>query len=107
MRRGLPRDRPPARGGGMSATTRAQRLCDSLLAACVECVFSLPGTQNLPLFEALRTSRLRTVVATHELSASMMANGYYRGSGKLAALATIPGPGFTWAMTGIAEASLD
>ncbi len=91
----------------MSATTGAQRICDALLAAGVDCVFGLPGTQNVPLFEALRTSRLRTVVATHELSASMMANGYYRGSGKLAALATIPGPGFTWAMTGIAEASLD
>ncbi|MET0230097.1 MAG: thiamine pyrophosphate-binding protein, partial [Rhodanobacteraceae bacterium] len=91
----------------MSATTGAQRICDALLAAGVECVFGLPGTQNVPLFEALRTSRLRTVVATHELSASMMANGYYRGSGKLAALATIPGPGFTWALTGIAEASLD
>ena len=91
----------------MSAATGAQHICDALLAAGVECVFGLPGTQNVPLFEALRTSRLRTVVATHELSASMMANGYYRGSGKLAALATIPGPGFTWAMTGIAEASLD
>jgi acetolactate synthase I/II/III large subunit len=91
----------------MSATPGSQRICDALLAAGVECVFGLPGTQNVPLFEALRTSRLRTVVATHELSAAMMANGYYRGSGKLAALATIPGPGFTWAMTGIAEASLD
>jgi len=59
----------------MNATTGAQRLCDALLAAGVECVFGLPGTQNVPLFEALRTSRLRTVVATHELSASMMANG--------------------------------
>jgi acetolactate synthase-1/2/3 large subunit len=91
----------------VTAATGAERICDALLAAGVECVFGLPGTQNVPLFEALRTSRLRTVVATHELSASMMANGYYRGSGKLAALATIPGPGFTWAMTGIAEASLD
>ncbi len=91
----------------MSANTGAQAICDALLGAGVECVFGLPGTQNVALFEALRTSRLRTVVATHELSASMMANGYYRSSGRLAALATIPGPGFTWALTGITEATLD
>ncbi|HEY6985686.1 MAG TPA: thiamine pyrophosphate-binding protein [Rhodanobacteraceae bacterium] len=91
----------------MSASNGAQAICDALLSAGVECVFGLPGTQNVSLFEALRTSRLRTVVATHELSASMMANGYYRASGRLAALVTIPGPGFTWALTGITEATLD
>jgi len=37
----------------------------------------------------------------------MMANGYYRASGRIAALVTIPGPGFTWALTGITEATLD
>jgi Thiamine pyrophosphate enzyme, N-terminal TPP binding domain len=29
-------------------------------------VFGLPGTQTVPLFEALRRSRLATVVPTHE-----------------------------------------
>jgi acetolactate synthase I/II/III large subunit len=82
-------------------------ICDALLANGVDTVFGLPGTQNVALFEALRTSSLRTVVATHELSAAMMANGYYRASGRVAALVTIPGPGFTWALDGIAEAALD
>jgi acetolactate synthase-1/2/3 large subunit len=36
-----------------------------------------------------------------------MANGYYRASGRLAALVTIPGPGFTFALTGLAEALHD
>ena len=49
----------------------AELICEALLSAGVECVFGLPGTQNVPLFEALRTSPLRTIVATHELSASM------------------------------------
>lgn len=88
-------------------TTGAQAICEALVEAGVECVFGLPGTQNVSLFEALRTSRLRTVVATSELSAAMMANGYYRASGRTAALVTIPGPGFAWALTGIAEAFLD
>jgi acetolactate synthase-1/2/3 large subunit len=70
-------------------------------------VFGLPGTQNVDLFEALRRSRLRTVLATHELAASFMANGYARASGDVGVLFTIPGPGFTWALTGLAEARLD
>ncbi|HKD17607.1 MAG TPA: thiamine pyrophosphate-binding protein, partial [Thermoanaerobaculia bacterium] len=57
--------------------------------------------------EALRTSRLRTVVATHELASSFMANGYARASGRPGVLTTIPGPGFTYALTGLAEALLD
>src|SRR5262245_48569630 len=36
-----------------------------------------------------------------------MANGYYRASGRLAPLVTIPGPGFTWALTALAEALQD
>lgn len=93
----------------MTAPMRAgaDLICDGLKNAGVSCVFGLPGTQNVALFEALRASGLRTVVATNELSAAMMANGYYRASGRLAALATIPGPGFTWALTGLAEAALD
>lgn len=90
---------PPALG--------ATVICDSLQSAGIDCVFGLPGSQTVPLYEALRTSSLRTIVATHELSAAMMANGYYRSSGRMAALVTIPGPGFTWALTGLAEASLD
>lgn len=90
-----------------SVVTGAQAICDALADAGIEHVFGLPGTQNVPLFEALRTSRLRVVVATSELSAAMMANGYFRSSGRLAALVTIPGPGFAWAFTGLAEASLD
>lgn len=85
----------------------AKLVCDALLGVGVECVFGLPGTQNVGLYEALRTSSLRTVVATSELSAAMMANGYYRASGRVAALATIPGPGFMWTLPGLAEASLD
>ena len=43
----------------------------------------------------------------HELAASFMANGYYRASGRVAPLVTIPGPGFTYALTGLAEALHD
>lgn len=85
----------------------ADRICAALEALGVDTVFGLPGTQNVPLYEALRTSRLRTILATHELGAAFMAAGYYRASGRVAALFTIPGPGFTYALTGLAEARHD
>lgn len=73
----------------------------------VQHVFGLPGTQNVPLFEALRRSRVRTVVPTHELAASFMAGAYSRAGGRVGVLVTIPGPGFAYALTGLAEARLD
>lgn len=87
--------------------TGAQLLCDALEAAGVTHAFGLPGTQDLPVHEALRRSRLRFATTTHELAASFMANGYYRASGRLAPIFAIPGPGFTHALTGLAEARLD
>ncbi len=82
-------------------------LCRTLEALGARHVFGLPGSQNVPLFEALRRSNLRTVVPTHELAASFMAAGYSRASGRVGVLATIPGPGFTYTLTGLAEARLD
>ena len=82
-------------------------LCNALREVGIDVVFGVPGTQNVALFEGFRRHRLRTVLATHELAASFMANGYYRATGRPAVLATIPGPGFTYALTGLAEARLD
>lgn len=93
--------RPPRRPCG------ADLLTATLERLGADHVFGLPGTQNLRLFEALRRSRLRTVVASHELAASFMAIGYARASGRPGILVTIPGPGFTYALTGLAEAWLD
>jgi acetolactate synthase-1/2/3 large subunit len=80
---------------------------ETLAGLGADCVFGLPGSQNVELFEALRRSRLRTVVATHELAASFMAAGHAMASGRPGVLLTIPGPGFTHALTGLAEAFLD
>ena len=81
----------------------AERVVRALEGVGIETAFGLPGSQNLALFEALRTSRIRTVVPTHELAASFMANGYARASGRPGVLVTIPGPGFTYALTTAAQ----
>lgn len=87
--------------------TGNQALCSALERLGVKHVFGVPGTQNVDLFEALRLSSLRTILATHELAAGFMANGYYRASGKVGVLITIPGPGFAYTVAAIAEASQD
>ncbi|MFW6193456.1 MAG: thiamine pyrophosphate-binding protein [Gemmatimonadota bacterium] len=73
----------------------------------VEHAFGVPGTQNVQLLEHLRRSPLRFVSAASELGAAFMANGYFRASGRPGLLVTIGGPGFTLALTGIAEARHD
>ena len=83
-------------------STGAAAICSVLEQLGVEHVFGLPGTQNIDLYEALRRSRLRTVGASSELAAAFMANGYARASGEPAVLTSIPGPGFTYALSGLA-----
>jgi acetolactate synthase I/II/III large subunit len=85
----------------------ASRIVKALELEGVRCVFGLPGTQTIELFEMLRQRSMRTVVATNELSACFMAGGWARVSGEPGILITISGPGFTWALTGVAEARLD
>ena len=88
-------------------TNGAELLCNCLESLGVEHVFGVPGTQSVLLYDALQRSKIRSVLATHELGASFMANGYHRASGRVAPLITIPGPGFTYALTGLAEALHD
>jgi acetolactate synthase I/II/III large subunit len=85
----------------------ADLICDTLKHLGVRTVFGMAGSQNLALFESLRTSGLRTIASTSELAASFAANGFYRASGNVGVLATIPGPGFIFSLSGITEARLD
>lgn len=87
--------------------TAGEQLWATLRALGADCVFGLPGSQTIEAFQALKRSGLRTIVPTHEMAAAFMANGYARATGRPGVVATIPGPGFTYALTGLAEAWLD
>jgi thiamine pyrophosphate-dependent acetolactate synthase large subunit-like protein len=89
------------------STTGGTLLCATLADLGIDTLFGLPGTQTVGLYDEFRASPLRTIVSTHELAATFMAIGYYRSSGRVAAVSTIPGPGFTYALTGLAEARFD
>ncbi|HEY1952498.1 MAG TPA: thiamine pyrophosphate-binding protein [Gemmatimonadaceae bacterium] len=91
----------------MREQSGAERIIEVLTGAGVKYVFGLPGTQTLALFEALRKSPLQTILTTSELTAGFMAGGLARVTGKPGVIVTIPGPGFMWALPGVAEALLD
>ena len=70
--------------------------------------FGIPGTHNIELYDSLaRSMSVRPVLVTDEQSASFMADGVARASGRLAAVNLVPGAGLTHALSGIAEAYLD
>lgn len=94
-------------GGDGRRLEAADALCEVLRRLGTSHVFGLPGTQNMAFTEAVRRSALDWVVPSNELAASFAANGYGRSSGRPAVVNTIPGPGFTWSLTGLAEARLD
>jgi acetolactate synthase-1/2/3 large subunit len=85
----------------------AEVICDALHDAGATVVFGMAGSQNVDLIDALGASPLRTVANTNEMAAAFAAVGFYRSSGKVGVLTTIPGPGFTFAATGLAEATAD
>ena len=70
--------------------------------------FGIPGTHNIELYDSLaRSKSVRAVLVTDEQSASFIADGVARASGRLAAVNVVPGAGLTHALSGIAEAYLD
>jgi acetolactate synthase I/II/III large subunit len=70
-------------------------------------IWGIPGSKTLSVYNAIKNRGINSVLVTNELSASFMADGFYRASGKPGVCITIPGPGLTNMLTGIAEAYLD
>ncbi len=85
----------------------ARALVDTLLAEGTHCVFGIPGAQENELWDEMKVRGLPYLLCTHEFSASCMADGYARSTGKPGVLCIVPGPGVTNALTGIGEALLD
>lgn len=87
--------------------TGAEALVETLIAEGTDCVFGIPGAQENEIWDTLKTKRLPYLLTTHEFSASTMADGAARATGKPGVLCIVPGPGLTNALTGIGEALLD
>lgn len=76
--------------------TTGEAAVASLIANGIDHIFCLPGVQNDYLFDALHSAqdRIRAVHTRHEQGAAYMALGAAMASGKPAAYAVVPGPGF-------------
>ena len=67
----------------------------------------IPGGANLPMYDALRASGIRHVLARHEQGAGFIAQGMARATGRTAVCFGTSGPGATNLLTAIADAKMD
>lgn len=94
---------------GSGAATAADLLLYCLQARGVRAFFGMPGTQNIAIYDAFHrlSAPLPHYLARHEQGAAMMANGFARASGQVAAALTVPGPGAANASAGLLDALTD
>jgi len=89
----------------MKRMTGGRAVAAALKVEGIEHVFGIVGTHDCPLFDGIRDEpSIRAVTVRHEQGASLMAAGYARASGKVAACFVVPGPGLTNALTGMGMA---
>lgn len=89
------------------AATGAQLVIQSLENHGVDTVFGIPGVHTLALYDALKDSSIRHVLARHEQGVGFMADGYARATGKPGVAVVITGPGVTNIATAVGEAYTD
>ena len=73
----------------------------------VKCIFGIPGSHILPVYDGLYDSSIQSVLVKHEQAAAFMAGGHARATGEVGACITTAGPGATNLVTGIASAYTD
>lgn len=85
-------------------------LIECLKAQGVRCIFGMPGTQNVQIYDSLLRCGAGVIehyLVRHEYSATHMADGFSRATGEIGVALTVPGPGASNASTGILEAFTD
>src|ERR1051325_6527453 len=81
--------------------TAARALVEGLRREGIDHIFGIPGTQNLPLIDALAsTPEIRFILTRHEQGAAFMAYGFARASGQPSVVTATEGPGVTNLATG-------
>jgi len=89
----------------MQRMTGGQAVAAALKVEGIDHVFGIVGTHDCPLFDGVvNDPAIRVVTVRHEQGAALMAGGYARASGRIAACFVVPGPGLTNALTGIGMA---
>ncbi|MGN7251959.1 thiamine pyrophosphate-binding protein [Arthrobacter sp. SAFR-014] len=87
----------------MTSLTVSGRVAQ-VLSSYLSDVFGVMGNGNVYFLDAAEKEGLRFTAVRHEGAAIAAADAYYRASGRLAAGTTTYGPGYTNALTALAEA---
>src|SRR5580658_1184974 len=83
----------------------ASHVISALVEAGVDTFFGIPGGRVCAVFDAiLQTPGARLVESRHESAAASEAAGFYRATGRVAAVVATAGPGATNLVTGVASA---
>jgi acetolactate synthase-1/2/3 large subunit len=83
----------------------ASHVISALVEAGVDTFFGIPGGPVCAVFDAiLQTPGARLVESRHESAAAFEAAGFYRATGRVAAVVATAGPGATNLVTGVASA---
>ena len=85
----------------------ARLIVECLVHEGVECVFGLPGEENLHMIDAIADSPIRFITTRDERGAAFMADTYGALTGKPGVCLATLGPGAINLMLGIANAQLD
>lgn len=73
----------------------------------VEYVFGIPGGANMPFYDALRDSDIKSILMRHEQQAAHAAEGYGRVKRRPGICSGTSGPGATNLITGLVDAYMD
>ena len=86
----------------------AQMVIESLIAEDVSVVFGYPGGAIMNVYDEIyKQDGFQHVLARHEQAAIHAAEGYSKATGKIGVAMITSGPGFTNAVTGLADAYMD
>lgn len=86
----------------------AQMVIEALIAEGVDTVFGYPGGAIMNVYDEIyKQSDFHHILTRHEQAAVHAAEGYAKASGKVGVAMITSGPGFTNAVTGLADAYMD
>lgn len=86
----------------------AQMVIEALIAEGVDTVFGYPGGAIMNVYDEIyKQDKFHHILTRHEQAAVHAAEGYSKASGKVGVAMITSGPGFTNAVTGLADAYMD
>ena len=86
----------------------AQMVIEALIAEGVDTVFGYPGGAIMNVYDEIyKQDKFQHILTRHEQAAVHAAEGYSKASGKVGVSMITSGPGFTNAVTGLADAYMD